>query len=376
MKLKLKLTAVIAIMMALVIAAISIVLLSRASALQIEAAEANLENMTGLHALELEGRYQVYLDVVTSLAHVMDSYQSIEPVLRRSQYIEMIRAVMDSRPNFVGMYTVWVPGTIDDRNAELANTPGTDASGNFIAGIYRDTGSMELRACPDWQNTLKAVRKIPTISDPIRWTVRGKETLVVNITVPIIPDGTTDIVGLVGVSFDLGLSQDIVEKLRPYGTGRTLLISNNGTVVGHYDENKVGLTAQEVITPVIGQYGLDKSLEALKTGKPAIFSSNGRICDTYPFYVGEIATPWALLSSVESSTVLASVSTLTQFTIIIAVIAVIVTGIIVFLIASSIAKPIVNVSLTLKDISEGEGDLTKSIDVHSKDEIGDLARYF
>jgi methyl-accepting chemotaxis protein len=38
--------------------------------------------------------------------------------------------------------------------------------------------------------------------------------------------------------------------------------------------------------------------------------------------------------------------------------------------------PIVNVAVTLKDMSEGEGDMTKTVADHSKDEIGDLARYF
>ena len=42
----------------------------------------------------------------------------------------------------------------------------------------------------------------------------------------------------------------------------------------------------------------------------------------------------------------------------------------------SIAKPIARVAATLRDISEGEGDLTRSIIIHSKDEIGDLAKYF
>jgi methyl-accepting chemotaxis protein len=42
----------------------------------------------------------------------------------------------------------------------------------------------------------------------------------------------------------------------------------------------------------------------------------------------------------------------------------------------SISKPIVNVADTLKDISEGEGDLTKRIAARSGDEIGDLSNYF
>ena len=42
----------------------------------------------------------------------------------------------------------------------------------------------------------------------------------------------------------------------------------------------------------------------------------------------------------------------------------------------SIAHPIIRVSAKLKDISEGAGDLTQTINFDSKDEIGDLARYF
>jgi len=41
-----------------------------------------------------------------------------------------------------------------------------------------------------------------------------------------------------------------------------------------------------------------------------------------------------------------------------------------------IVKPIVKVADNLKDISEGEGDLTKTITVQSNDEVGDLAIYF
>ena len=41
-----------------------------------------------------------------------------------------------------------------------------------------------------------------------------------------------------------------------------------------------------------------------------------------------------------------------------------------------VVKPIIKVANTLKDISEGEGDLTHTIAVSSNDEIGDLALYF
>jgi methyl-accepting chemotaxis protein len=46
------------------------------------------------------------------------------------------------------------------------------------------------------------------------------------------------------------------------------------------------------------------------------------------------------------------------------------------LIARSIVRPILDVSSTLEDISKGAGDLTRTITVKSKDEIGGMAHYF
>lgn len=57
----------------------------------------------------------------------------------------------------------------------------------------------------------------------------------------------------------------------------------------------------------------------------------------------------------------------------------IITGIAVafaFLLATLISKPIQNVNVMLKDISEGEGDLTKTLDIHTKEEMGTMAKLF
>jgi methyl-accepting chemotaxis protein len=67
---------------------------------------------------------------------------------------------------------------------------------------------------------------------------------------------------------------------------------------------------------------------------------------------------------------------MTIFTIILTSVALVLAAVIVYFTLHSITKPIVTVAETLKDISEGEGDLTRSINVSSKDEIGDLAHYF
>lgn len=47
-----------------------------------------------------------------------------------------------------------------------------------------------------------------------------------------------------------------------------------------------------------------------------------------------------------------------------------------FVIAGGIVKPIKHLTDTVKDIAEGEGDLTKRIDIQSNDEVGELANWF
>ncbi|MBC7353344.1 MAG: methyl-accepting chemotaxis protein [Thermogutta sp.] len=47
-----------------------------------------------------------------------------------------------------------------------------------------------------------------------------------------------------------------------------------------------------------------------------------------------------------------------------------------FVLATSIIRPVNKVVAMLKDVSEGEGDLTKRLEVTSHDEIGQLAQYF
>ena len=49
---------------------------------------------------------------------------------------------------------------------------------------------------------------------------------------------------------------------------------------------------------------------------------------------------------------------------------------VIFFIMHFITRPLVELAGTLKDIAEGEGDLTHTLTVRTKDEIGDVALYF
>ncbi|MCL1836522.1 MAG: methyl-accepting chemotaxis protein [Treponema sp.] len=72
-----------------------------------------------------------------------------------------------------------------------------------------------------------------------------------------------------------------------------------------------------------------------------------------------------------------NLGTMFEIIIVIVIIIGVIAGVILALsITSNIVKPIVGVTESLKDIAHGEGDLTTSITITSKDEIGELAQYF
>ena len=56
-----------------------------------------------------------------------------------------------------------------------------------------------------------------------------------------------------------------------------------------------------------------------------------------------------------------------------AIVMIIVTG---YYIGKTISDPLHHIASRLKDISEGEGDLTKTVETHGTDEIGEVATYF
>jgi len=379
MKLRTRLTLITAIITFSVTVILALVLLFRARYLQTEAAKENLLHLSGSYAKEIQLQFETYYDIVQTLAVVFNSYEDFSRDDRRIRFNETMWSVIVSYPRLVGVYSVWKPNVLDGRDSNYVNSPGSDASGNYMSFYSRDEeGDPELNPYPDARRIIAALESsadLYTISNPIYQNVEGAQALTSNIEVPIItPSG--EAVGVVGVIVNLAFVQDEILKIHPYDTGYATLYANNGIVVAHQDTNSIGKNYSSVSREVLGAAGIADVGEALKDGKPALVENNGQMIQLYPFSIGSTSTPWSLLTVSPLDSVLADVHSLTGYTIILAVIVVLLSAVVIFFVTSKIVKPILRVNNTLKDISEGEGDLTKQVEVTSNDEIGTLSHYF
>jgi methyl-accepting chemotaxis protein len=157
--------------------------------------------------------------------------------------------------------------------------------------------------------------------------------------------------------------------------------TNDGSIIGSYVPERIGKNIRQADAGLFANH-INDVVNAIQKGTTASVQEYSSVVRSdleivmNPFIISATGTPWAMGIGTPKNIILAEVNQLTIFTIVVALIAVLVVALIIYLVAGSITKPIVNVAMTLKDISEGEGDLTKMVNLNSKDEVGDLAKYF
>ncbi|MDR2150433.1 MAG: methyl-accepting chemotaxis protein [Spirochaetaceae bacterium] len=381
MKLKIQMTLIVFVIMTVVVVSVAAILLIQARSMQTQAVYENMENLTGYFSMRIQNEYENYLNVTKSVADIANSYHNVPQEERRAYFDMVLLGIMESNINFIGMFFLWKPDAIDN-DADYIDTEGTDETGRYMTWYTRMSGSgIEKRPFSEYQYYEDVLANMdmnsPVLSNPYYKTVNGEPLLVSRICYPIISYDTELIVGRVGIVFNFESTIAIVDEIQPYETGRAMLYSNDGQIIAHPNPAAIGKSISDpLVYENIGQKLMEEINDGLRLGEPVLGYNQGNFFCSYPFYVGDVITPWNLVTSAPEIEVISSVLRLTQITIFIILGAVIVSAIIIFFTCDRITQPIVKISMTLKDISEGERDLTKTVNVAEKNEIGDLAKYF
>ncbi|WP_461257940.1 methyl-accepting chemotaxis protein [Treponema sp. R80B11-R83G3] len=384
MKIKFKLSLIVIIIMTVAVTAVAVVLLQEASSISLEANKRGLRYMAREQAQYWKGREDAYIRALHTLANVMNDYESIPAEQRRDRYDDMLHSALEAEPNMITMYTIWKPNAIDGMDSRFIGRTGSNPTGQYAMTFSQETGQIVGRASVDIEHTMNYLNgpnaRKDRVDNPEPWKVKGKDTFAFKMMVPIINSRTNEIVGGLGCLLAIDVIQTTIENILANNKELAVMVmySNNGTIMGHFLPERIGKNLKEVDV----EYGThqQEAYQAVLDGKPFDLS----FYDTHfkencnfvmqPFTIGDSNVNWMIIIGFMDSYILKEVRGITSFTIILALIAIAAAAVIIYFVLGRTTKPIIKVADTLKIVAEG--DLTRNVNVETKDEIGDLARDF
>jgi methyl-accepting chemotaxis protein len=340
----------------------------------IGAARRSTSERTGQEARAVESYLKSGLVVARTLAETLSGVKSpeLELSLSREAVVGLLSSVLKSNSSLVATYTAWEPNAFDDLDEVYVDMPGHDSTGLFMPFCHRGAGgsiacdpiSSVGEASPmggDWyegpRRTERAHILPPTVIDGLNAAY---------ISVPIVEGG--EFYGVVGVVVDLSPVFAMVADFEFYdGAGTLQVLAPDGSrlVSSNPDPTQEQpipdwAEAQEV---------------ALKDGKDERErEGNLSVLVTASATPGQ--DPWFVHVRLPNSSVTAEANALVWRQSAIGLTCTLVVGLLLWLLAGRIRDPIREASEMLKETALGEGDLTRRLEVRSKDEVGALAHWF
>ncbi|MDR0525146.1 MAG: methyl-accepting chemotaxis protein [Spirochaetaceae bacterium] len=340
-----------------------------------ELATENAMNIAEKNGEKVAKWLSVYMDASRTMAHVMSQFEDVPIPERRSSMDDILKGVMMGNPELLGVWSVWEPNALDGMDPEYADTPSSDAAGRYTPVWHLDGGKLQVEpavgyaSAEDYTIPMRTGEEV--ILDLYEYALAGKNYHITSTGVAI-KNSSGRTVGVCGVMIELSQIQELVAGLKPYGDGVAAVFSSTGVVTAHFDESRIGKNMRDSERDIGGAF-TDSFAQAVVNGQAFQFSNGGMNIYSIPFSIGKTKRPWSLAVAVRDKTVMTRANQLIYIFIFIGVIMIAAMSIGAFLISRSISKPIRCTRSTLKEISEG--DLTQQVQVHSKDELGELAAF-
>ncbi|MNM21400.1 Methyl-accepting chemotaxis protein PctC [compost metagenome] len=325
----------------------------------------------------------------TSSMHALISNGADVRKIRTEQNV-LLKELFEAHPSILGLWIIMYPNQLGEDSSFINSmAAGSNEAGRFSSYWVRPDGrSVNIATKEDslkdstpsesgfpanYYMTCPEKNRSTCVLEPFYGSDSGTKILMTSISTPIMVDGT--VIGVAGIDVSLSSLQTIAQEAKRQlydGQGDLRIATGQGLIAANSaDAASIGKKAQ----------GLD---ESTSNAPSAAQPTSLKVIKNLELSSSE---PWKI--SVELPNEVASADSLalkkaqsdlqrdsTVFSTIIAVVAALIGAVAMWFIAAGLTKPMSSVAAMLKDIAEGEGDLTKRLHYTSKNELGDLVRWF
>ncbi|MGM0497415.1 MAG: cache domain-containing protein [Bacteroidota bacterium] len=336
----------------------------------------NIDALAKQHANNVKADLDVEMIMSRGLAQTFETYQG-EPLEEwKQRHNEILENIIKKNPNFLSVWT----------NLELDKVTSwyDEEDGRIRLTYYRAEGEIKykeeiLDTTPDFdRGAYYDVKESgeELVMDPyyFAYTEEEEEILETSVGAPLMKDD--EFIGLAGIDLSLERFQPVIEKIEPYENSYAFLISNDGSIVTHPEDEYINGNIAD-----FEDYPEDISLlEKIKNGESVSYTRNGieGQSDFYvsyaPLIIGKTKTPWSLGLAVPLDVVMAEAQKALERAVLVGIIGLIVVAFIIWLIAHTISRSIKRTTSVLGDLAQGNIDRSKKLNIRTKDEIGQMGR--
>ncbi len=180
-------------------------------------------------------------------------------------------------------------------------------------------------------------------------------------------------IGAVGVDVSFDRFKMILEKISPFANSTIFIVSNDGTIVAHTDNELI----RQNLKKILPEDAYSTAIIRIKKGKA--FNLNLEIkrrsyyIAFYPIKVEGTLKPWALGFMVPNSVILEEVKNNTIISIVLSVAGLIMILFIIWIFATQIIRPIEKATDVIERLGYGEIDESMKIKLKRRDELGVMA---
>jgi methyl-accepting chemotaxis protein len=319
-----------------------------------------IQALTEREAATVEKEMETYVTGVSALSSTLGSLDVLPVKDRQEAAAEAVRR-FTAQPQYASVWAVWEPGKIvPDEPYSLSYVK--DSNGNVVKDVMTDMEG-------DWYKNALASPAV-YLDEPSKDTINGVPVLTTSVYSRISGrNGTGN--GVAGIDIELSALDAELDSVSIYSDTTCMFLSTAGAVMATTGQGILGQTSAFFSSPATKNY----FTEAAEKGTLSFRNGQALVTIT-PIHPDQSKNPWYLVAVTKYASMIKESRTLIIQIITAFLAEIILIMVIIIASVNAITKPLKQSVTALKNISEGDGDLTVRLSSSRSDEIGQMCGSF
>ncbi|MFO8021456.1 MAG: GAF domain-containing protein [Perlabentimonas sp.] len=317
------------------------------------------------------------MDISRTMVHTFRDFQNMPQERRVPYFIDMIHGIAVENPDILSVWGSWEISMLDSTYTKpYGRHRYTFYRENELLKYKEETLNTEGDDIGGGYHNVKLSKKEAMI-DPYWFSYTENSPLLLesSTAVPLL-DTTGRFAGLFGLDIELSHYQSITNSIEPFDNSLSIMLSHNGTIVGHPNDDLLGEKFAEHFESINEQY---KITEKVYNGEDFSFVMVDSL-DGEEYYstfasipIGETDTPWSFGLKVPTSVLISEAKAVSRNSIILSLVGLGVLAVALWLIAYSITVPLTRARNVLRKLALGKIDSKNKLNVKTGDEVEDIS---